>query len=103
VRRELDQHPSPGHLQDFHACLDNAVGKLEPVFAGPAGAEFDENHDDRLEAVGPQVKEIVLTELGDADIRPPGLRLHDIGVETAKPSGQLALLGGREFARQIEM
>jgi hypothetical protein len=49
------------------------------------------------------VKEIVLAKLGDADIRPPALRLHDIGIEPAKPLGQFALLGGRKPARQIQM
>src|ERR1700744_3916807 len=103
MRREFDQHPSPRHLQDLHACLDDAVRELEPVLAGAAGAKFDENHHDRFKAVGAEVKEIVLAKLGDADIRPPALRLHDVGIETAKPNGKLTLLSGRKPTRQIKM
>jgi hypothetical protein len=70
---------------------------------GLPGAKFDENHHDRFKAVGAEVKEIVLAKLGDADIRPPALRLHDVGIETAKPNSQLTLLSGWKPARQIKM
>jgi len=54
-------------------------------------AKLDQDHGDGLEAVGTEVIKIVLAELGDADMRSPRLRLHEIRIQLAKPCCQFAL------------
>lgn len=103
MRGEFDQHASSRHSQDIHARVHDAVRELKPVFARTPRAELHQHHHDGFEAVGPEMKQIVLAKFSYADIRAPGLSLHDIGIEMAKASGEFALLRGRETTRQIKM
>ena len=103
MRGELDQYPSSRHSQDLHARIHDAVRELEPVLARTPLTELHQHHHDGLEAVGPEMKQIVLTKFGDADIRTLGLRLHDVGIEMTESSGEFALLRGRKATRQIKM
>ena len=103
MRRKLDQDPFARDLQDVHARVNDAIRKLEPVFAWTAGAEFNENHYDGLKAIGPKMEKIVFAKFGDPNVRPPCLGLHDVGIKTTEANCQFTLLGGLKFARQIEM
>ena len=71
MRRKLDQDPFARDLQDVHARVNDAIRKLEPVFAWTAGAEFNENHYDGLQTIGPKMEKIVFAKFGDPNVRPP--------------------------------
>jgi len=64
--------------------------KAKALFRRATATKLDQDHDDGLKAVGAEAIKIVLAEFGEANVRPPQLRLHEIRVKLAKPRCQFA-------------
>src|SRR5258705_9408496 len=90
MRRELDQHRSAGHVEQLDAGVDDRSTQSQALFRRATATKLDQDHDDGLKAVGAEAIKIVLAEFGEANVRPPQLRLHEIRVKLAKPRCQFA-------------
>src|SRR5215471_18754077 len=76
MRGELDHDRPARYTEQLDADVDDRPTESQPLLRRAVATELDHDHGDGLKALGTEVIEIVLAELGDPDIRAPQLRLH---------------------------
>jgi hypothetical protein len=102
---KFDEHRPLGNAKHLGTGVHDAPTEFETEVERTATPYLDEYHRDRLQAVLPEMEQIVVAKFRDPHIGAPRLRLHDVRVELAQANRKLPLrlrwIGFGEIEMQI--